>query len=180
MALTGFAILVAAFGVGMYTLEGRGSSPRVVFGLGAEVRRGISIPVDLPPQELRIETVPSEARLTITLQDTSTLSGVSPFAELVPGGLIEISVSKPGYKSVTRQVTLDEPGELKIWLDPEGLLHESLVRFKCGRQPSKWSSAPMVRNCGSACWEAMVSKSTIRSPERSSVMCPWAGRKPWN
>ncbi len=152
MALAGFAVLVAALGLGVHALVGRGSLPGVLVGLGAEVRRGASIPANLPPQELRIETVPSEAHLTITLQDTSTLSGTSPFAELVPGGLIEISASKPGYNSATRRFTLDEPSTLKIWLDPEGLLHESLVRFKCGRQPKQVLFSPD----GSELWVSLL------------------------
>jgi DNA-binding beta-propeller fold protein YncE len=94
------------------------------------------------PQPLEIASKPDGAGLTITLQDKTTLTGITPFSADVPGGDITISLAKTGYNTAVRDVALDSPQSLTMWLDPEGLLYQSLVRFKCGTQPKQVAFSP--------------------------------------
>lgn len=97
---------------------------------------------NLAPQTLKVTSSPQPAKLTITLQDGTAVSGKTPFSKDVPGGRIKIELSKTGYNSVTRELTLDQPADLKIWLDPQGQLLQSLVRFKCGSGPQQVAFSP--------------------------------------
>lgn len=108
--------------------------------------------VNLAPQELSITTNPEITRLNITLQDTTVTSAKSPFSEEVPGGLIDIEFSKDGYNTVHRELMLDEPTTLKVWMDPEGSLHESIIRYKCGPNPKQVAFTPD----GSEMWVSLL------------------------
>ncbi len=89
------------------------------------------------PHALKIESKPSKAEVTITLQDGKKLRGVTPFSDAVPGGAITISLQMEGYNPASRQLSHDGAQSVTIWLDPKGLLHESVVRFKCGHGPKQ-------------------------------------------
>jgi YVTN family beta-propeller protein len=104
------------------------------------------------PQTLEVETSPSGAGLTIRLQDGTAVTGESPFSQEIPGGHITIEVSEEGYDTVSRQVTLTGPEAIKIWLDPEGQIYESLVRFSCGKQPKQVLFTPD----GTELWVAIL------------------------
>lgn len=90
---------------------------------------------NLPPQPLAVTTSPEETDLTIRLQDGTSLTARTPFSQAVPGGTISVELARSGYNATIRELTLDRPTELKIWLDPEGQLLQSMVRFKCGLNP---------------------------------------------
>lgn len=98
--------------------------------------------IDSPPQELTITGNPEFIKLKITLQDGTVLTGKTPFAEQVPGGNIHVEFTKAGYNTTSRDLTLDGPTTLKVWLDLEGQLYESLVRFKCGANPKQVAFTP--------------------------------------
>lgn len=135
-------LLVVALVMGVRALADERPPYRPPGGLGGGAQAAVVILSNLPPQPLKIETLPSGASVTITLQDRSVLTGVTPFDRSIPGGLIAVSVKKAGYNLTVRQLQLEGPQRLKIWLDPEGLLHESIVRFKCGRQPKQVLFSP--------------------------------------
>jgi DNA-binding beta-propeller fold protein YncE len=92
---------------------------------------------NLAPQKLTISADPKATDLAITLQDGTALSGVTPYSEQVPGGNITLTLSKDGYKAATRQIDLTKETSVSVWLDPEGLLFDSLVRFTCGPNPKQ-------------------------------------------
>jgi YVTN family beta-propeller protein len=94
------------------------------------------------PQKLDITANPEFVKLAITLQDGGVITGKTPFSQEVPGGRIRIEFSKNGYNSTTRELTLDQPTAFKIWLDLEGQLYQSLVRFKCGPNPKQVAFSP--------------------------------------
>jgi DNA-binding beta-propeller fold protein YncE len=96
----------------------------------------------LAPQELTIAANPEFVNVAITLQDGTTVVGKTPFSQKVPGGQIEIEFSKAGYNSTARTLILDKAAEFKIWLDPEGQLLQSLVRFKTGTNPQQVAFTP--------------------------------------
>ena len=145
-------VLLAAIGLGLYfALRPAGSSGRA----GADAATSSSttestappttvraIVPNGPPQSLKLASKPTGARLTITLQDGSTVTGTTPFSEQVPGGNITVSLAKTGYNTAVRELALDDAQSITMWLDPKGLLHESLVRFKCGPQPKQVVFSP--------------------------------------
>ena len=97
---------------------------------------------NLAPQKLVVKCNPEVANLKITLQDGTTMTGKTPFSQQVPGGDIRLQLTKPGYNVATQEITLDRTRSLSVWLDPEGLLHESLLRFKCGPNPKQVAFTP--------------------------------------
>ena len=99
-------------------------------------------PANLPPQELTVETNPEITNLEITLQDGTVLTGKTPFSYEVPGGDIKLRFQKKGYNLTTRELTLDQPRHLKVWMDPEGLLYETVIRYKCGPNPKQVAFTP--------------------------------------
>jgi YVTN family beta-propeller protein len=99
-------------------------------------------PLSTAPQKLAIATVPTGAAVTIKLQDGTDVSGEAPFSQEVPGGRVTIDVSKDGYNSASRDVALTSDESVKIWLDPQGQIYQSLVRFKCGKQPKQVLFSP--------------------------------------
>ena len=121
------------------------------------------------PQSLELASKPAGAQLTITLQDKTTLTGTTPFSAQVPGGNITISLAKTGYNTTVRELALNSPQSITVWLDPEGLLYQSLVRFKCGPQPKQVVFAPTARSCGSRCSPATASRCSTRRRARSST-----------
>jgi DNA-binding beta-propeller fold protein YncE len=94
------------------------------------------------PERLEIVSEPDGAELTITLQDSTTLTGTTPFDAQVPGGDIVISLEKAGFNTSVRELALDGPRSVKVWLDPKGLLYQSVTRFECGSQPKQVVFSP--------------------------------------
>ena len=97
---------------------------------------------NLPPEQLSITASPESVDLVITLQDGTSLTGKTPFSQEVPGGDITIEYSAAGYNRTVHRVALQEPTDLKVWLDPEGQLYETVVRFKCGLNPKQVAFSP--------------------------------------
>ncbi len=95
-----------------------------------------------PAQDLELVSHPDGAAVAITLQDQTTVTGTTPYEEPVPGGDITVSLTKSGYNPAVREISLDSPQSLTVWLDPKGLLLQSLVRFKCGTQPKQVAFTP--------------------------------------
>ncbi len=92
---------------------------------------------NLAPEEITITANPEIVKLAITLQDGTIINGKTPLSQKVPGGKVRIEFSKNGYNTTTREFLLDKPTKLKVWLDPEGQIYQSLVRFKCGPNPKQ-------------------------------------------
>jgi DNA-binding beta-propeller fold protein YncE len=97
---------------------------------------------NLAPQELTITASPEIVDFVITLQDGTTMTGTTPFTDEVPGGNIRVDFSKQGYNPMYRTLSLTDTSAFKVWLDPEGQVLESLIRFKCGPQPKQVAFSP--------------------------------------
>jgi DNA-binding beta-propeller fold protein YncE len=136
--------LLAGIAIGTYALTSpHGAPAQAMVGAGGAVPIGIAAIVpNGPPKTLKIESKPTKAKITITLQDGTTVKGVTPFSEEVPGGDITVSLEKEGYNRVSRELTHDRSQSMTLWLDPEGLLHQSLIRFECGHGPKQVLFAP--------------------------------------
>ncbi|MBN1631465.1 MAG: PEGA domain-containing protein, partial [Thermoleophilia bacterium] len=97
---------------------------------------------NLPPMPLSITTDPEPVELSITLQDGTVISGKTPFSQEIPGGDITVELRREGYNTTVRDVALQTAQELKVWLDPEGQLHRTVTRFKCGLGPQRVVFSP--------------------------------------
>ncbi len=129
-----------------------GPGPSTSTTSGTSVSATSSTLANLAPQPLKVSTNPTPATLTITLQDGTSMTGKTPFSQEVPGGHITVEVGKTGYNTATRDLTLDAPRDLRVWLDPEGQLLESLVRFKSGAGPQQLVFSPDGREL----WAALL------------------------
>jgi YVTN family beta-propeller protein len=105
--------------------------------LGEDTTTENTGPLSTAPAILAVETVPSGADVTITLQDGTSISGETPFSQEIPGGRLTVDVSREGYNPTSRSMALEGDESLKIWLDPQGQIYQSLVRFTCGKQPKQ-------------------------------------------
>ncbi len=97
---------------------------------------------NLAPQKLTVNSTPRGAKLEITLQDGTVVSAKTPYEEDTPGGSIQLKIWASGFKVITREVDLDAPKTVSVWLDPKGLLYDSLIRFKCGPSPKQVAFTP--------------------------------------
>ena len=104
------------------------------------------------PQKLAVETEPTGAAVSVKLQDGSGVMGKAPFSQEVPGGRVTVSVGKDGYNTTSRDIVLASEQSIKIWLDPQGQVYQSLVRFKCGKQPKQVLFTPD----GTELWVAIL------------------------
>ena len=162
-------VLLAAIGAAVYFILTRGGSNPPVSssststvddsstttspeGSTTTVSSTSSTIANLTPQQLQISTNPAAAQLAIALQDGTTLTGSTPFSKEVPGGHVKIELSKTGFNTATRELTLDRPTDLKIWLDPQGQVLQSLVRFKTGPGPQQVALSPDGREL----WVALL------------------------
>jgi DNA-binding beta-propeller fold protein YncE len=136
--------LLAAIGLGAYFALRPAESPVRIGGESTTVppTTVAAIVPNGSPQFLEIASKPVGAQLTITLQDKNTLTGTTPFSAQVLGGNITISLAKAGYNTTVRELALDGPQSMTVWLDPKGLLYQSLVRFKCGPNPKQLVFSP--------------------------------------
>ena len=76
------------------------------------------------PQQVSVETSPSGAKVTLTPVGGDPVSGASPYSGEVPSGQVKLTVTHEGYNTYERTLSVDEPLDLTIFLDPEGqILH---------------------------------------------------------
>lgn len=166
-AILAVLVLVAAVGIAAYFLTrspgssaetGGPSSIASAQGSGGSVAAAgttstTAIRPNGPPRNLEIVSKPAGAQVAIRLQDQTVLEGTTPFTEPVPSGDITISLTKTGYNKATRPLSLDGEKSVTMWLDPKGLLLQSVYRFKCGSGPKQ---VVFTRN-GKELWVSLLS-----------------------
>ena len=96
----------------------------------------------LVAQKLSLQSNPGGASVRITLSDGTAVTGKTPFSQPVPGGQISVKLSLPGYNPVTRTIVLTKARSVTTWLDPAGLLYQSVIRFKTGPAPKQVAFSP--------------------------------------
>lgn len=97
---------------------------------------------NLPHQPLSVTSDPEVVELSITLQDETVISGRTPFSQEIPGGGITVELRREGYNTTVRELALTTAQELRVWLDPEGQLYQTVVRFKSGLGPQRVVFSP--------------------------------------
>ncbi|HEY5530041.1 MAG TPA: YncE family protein [Thermoleophilia bacterium] len=96
----------------------------------------------LAPQKLSLQSNPGAASVDITLSDGTTVTGKTPFSQVIPGGQISLKLSLSGHNPLTRTLELTKARSITVWLDPAGLLYQSVIRFKTGPNPKQVAFSP--------------------------------------
>lgn len=109
-------------------------------------------PKPLPAQRLQVITHPEGARVVVRTADGRTVTGRTPFTREVPGGEAQLTLTRAGYEPVTRRVHLDRPRRITSWLDREGQLLRSTLRFGTGSNPKQVAYTP----AGKELWTTLL------------------------
>jgi DNA-binding beta-propeller fold protein YncE len=99
-------------------------------------------PTTLPAQRLEVTSHPSDARLTIRTADGRAVTAGTPYDGRLPGGGVQVTVTRRGYEPVNRIMTLDRSRRVTVWLDRIGQLLRSRVRFSSGSNPKQVAFTP--------------------------------------
>ncbi len=84
--------------------------------------RGASLAVALEalPQTISLSTHPEGAVCRVLRDGDELLGGTAPLEGQVVSGPVTVELSLAGYNTFTRELFIDHPAELELWLDPEG------------------------------------------------------------
>jgi len=124
------------------SITGNATTNATIATVATDATTATSTAPNLAPQNLTVKSTPSGAKMEITLQDGTVVTAKTPYEEETPGGNIHLKIWASGFKVITREVNLDQPRSLTVWLDPKGLLYGSLLRFKCGPNPKQVAFSP--------------------------------------
>jgi YVTN family beta-propeller protein len=115
------------------------------------------------PQQVSIAAHPARARVTLgTGSGAKTVTG--RFRASLPAGPLTVTVEAPGYAALRRDVFLDAPLTLDLWLDPIGQLVRTVSAFRCVPAPKGVAVTPD----GSQMWvTALVTQPSIEAYDRS-------------
>jgi DNA-binding beta-propeller fold protein YncE len=91
---------------------------------------------------LRVATHPPGAVLSIRPAGGAARRARSPWLGTLPGGELELTVTRAGYNRLVQRVTLDRHRALDLWLDPPGLLHHKLGELRSGSNPKQVAFSP--------------------------------------
>lgn len=115
------------------------------------------------PQPVKLSSHQKKASFTVVTSDGRTLSGAKLDAKL-PAGNTRISLEAPGFQSWRRDVFLEEPLKLDVWLDPVGQLVRTVAAFECVPAPKGVAITPD----GSRLWvTALVTQPSIEAYDRA-------------
>ena len=95
-----------------------------------------------PPVSLTIKVAELTANVLIESPGGGTQKGKSPFKVQAPSGKTTITLTRGGYNTIVRDIDLTKDTSLTFWLDPEGLLLQSLIRFPSGSMPKQVAFTP--------------------------------------
>ena len=96
-----------------------------------------------PPVSLTVKVAEGlTANVLIESPGGGTQKGKTPFKVRAPSGKTTITLTRGGYNKIVRDIDLTKDASLTFWLDPEGLLLQSLVRFPSGSMPKQVAFSP--------------------------------------
>lgn len=96
----------------------------------------------LSPRRLTVTSEPSGSSLALTLPDGSIRTGRTPFRDTLSADRVLLTLSRSGYQGLSREIAIEGDRSLSFWLDPSGLLHQSLLRFETGSNPKQVAFSP--------------------------------------
>jgi YVTN family beta-propeller protein len=95
-----------------------------------------------PPVSLTVKVSELTANVLVESPGGGTQKGKTPLKITVPSGNTTITLTRSGYNTIVRNVNLTKDSSLTFWLDPQGLLLQSLIRFKSGSMPKQVAFSP--------------------------------------
>lgn len=95
-----------------------------------------------PPVSLTVKVAALTANVLVESPGGGTQKGKTPFKVQAPSGKSTITLTRNGYNKIVRDVDLTKDTSLTFWLDPEGLLVQSLIRFTSGSMPKQVAFSP--------------------------------------
>jgi YVTN family beta-propeller protein len=95
-----------------------------------------------PPVSLTVKVAELTANVLVQSPGGGTQKGKTPFKVQVPSGKTTVTLTRSGYNTIVRDVDLTKDTALTFWLDPGGLLLQSLIRFKSGSMPKQVAFSP--------------------------------------
>ncbi|MDI6900644.1 MAG: PEGA domain-containing protein [Anaerosomatales bacterium] len=134
----------------------RGKHPRLAYDL------------EPLPFEVTLASHPEGATCTVTCADGQTFEGAAPFSAEVPAGPVTVSLSRDGYNTFTRELFLDEPFALDLWLDPDGQIVHALGMFSTSGAPKAVAITPDK----SEAWATI-----LNGPPSIEIFDPLTGKK---
>jgi DNA-binding beta-propeller fold protein YncE len=115
------------------------------------------------PQQVKLTAHPAAARFAVIDADGRRHSGGSLSARL-PAGPTLVTLSAPGFATLRRQVFLDGPLTLDLWLDPARQLVRTVSVFRSVPAPKGVAVTPD----GSQLWvTALVTQPSIEAYDRT-------------
>ncbi len=104
------------------------------------------------PIEFSVASNPSGASYRISSADGTVLVGETPYVGTLPAGDTEVTLEMAGYNEYRRELMLDTPTDLALWMDPSGQIVRCLNVFDCGPGPKGASFSPD----GSEVWVTLL------------------------
>ena len=158
-------------GPGTYTLEvGRSGfateTVEVVVERFGTNRFGCTL--DPLPWDVNVTTKPEGAQCTITRDDTELLAGPSALAGQVTAGPAILRVAHDGYNVVERELYIEGPTDVEVWLDPEGQILRGVRTITTLGAPKGVSVTPD----GSEAWASI-----LNGPPSIEIFDPRTGAK---
>lgn len=160
-------LALASLAPGTYTLVANraGFAPLTV---PVVVKAGASVVATYPlkplPQALKLTSHQKGARFTVAAADGRKLTRPTTLSAELPSGDTVVTLTAPGYPVWRKELFLDSPTSLDVWLDPLGQLVHTVSVFKCVPAPKGVAVTPD----GSQMWvTALVTQPSIEAYDRS-------------
>lgn len=116
----------------------------------ADNRHEISL--EALPWEVTISTMPEGATSTLARDGVELLSGPSTLSGEVTAGAAVLRVVLDGYNVVERELFIEGPVSLEVWLDPEG----QILRGTCNISTSGAPKGVSILPDGSEVWASIL------------------------
>lgn len=120
------------------------------------------------PWPITITTKPEGATCTLSRDGTELLAGVSALSGEALAGPATLRVTHDGYNVVERELFIEGPTSLEIWLDPEGQILHGIRTIDTLGAPKGVSVTPD----GSEAWTSI-----LNGPPSIEIFDPRTGKK---
>lgn len=107
---------------------------------GEKFQKRVELEPDLIP--CCFQTLPSNSIFRVYPSLGKSFKGKTPWKGKLPAGYTKVIFFKAGYNSLPKTFLVENPVNLKTWLDPKGQILHCLNIFKCGGSPKGVSFTP--------------------------------------
>lgn len=128
----------------------------------------LEVALEALPWDVSVTTKPEGATCTITRDGAELLAGPSALGGQVTAGPAVLRVTHDGYNTVERELFIDGPTSLEVWLDPEGQVLRGVRTITTLGAPKGVSVTPD----GSEAWTSILD-----GPPSIEIFDPRSGAK---